>query len=52
VVTPEGQVVVQTGPGGAPLPVEALMNGEQAEVVPESLVLVDTARKIQGESVG
>lgn len=52
VVTPEGEVVVQTEPGGAPLPVEALINGEHAEVAPESLVIVDTARKIPGKSVG
>jgi cytochrome b6-f complex iron-sulfur subunit len=52
VVTPEGQVAAQSDASGAPLPVEALVNGEQAEVAPESLVMVDTAQKIPGASVG
>jgi cytochrome b6-f complex iron-sulfur subunit len=51
VVTPDGELAAETDETGAPLPVDALLEGENA-VAAESRVLVDTASKIQAVSGG
>jgi cytochrome b6-f complex iron-sulfur subunit len=52
VVTPDGKVVVETDSAGAPLPVEQLISGADSSLATESVVMVDTASKMQGNPIG
>jgi len=52
VVTPDGKVITETDSAGAPLSVEQLISSADTSLATESILIVDTGSKIQGNPLG